>query len=194
MEKAAEPSATASRRRRAKRCNRVVSPLSEFVGPTRTARGCEELRQILQYAGGGGVGQRVRLDPSLARGFPITGAIRDQRARPRRLLGGAGAMTPRDVSGREVPACGSAGAERIIVVMTSAGVPRELTGRPPLFGDPWGRRVVEAHSAGAGARGQGLRWSVTGGEKMGKQLVRLGARVTFVVVAGPTSAVAARFR
>jgi len=55
----------------------VQGRLVEFVGPHETgAKGVDELRQMLQFAKSGGAAQRIKLDPTLARGLAYyTGAI-----------------------------------------------------------------------------------------------------------------------
>jgi histidyl-tRNA synthetase len=111
----------------------MLGRLVEFIGPNDAgALGCEELRQILQYAEASGVGTRIKLDPSLARGLSYyTGAIMEINVPD--LAGSLGGGGRYDnlvgmFSKRDIPACGfSLGLERIIVVMTE----REMF--PPRF-------------------------------------------------------------
>jgi histidyl-tRNA synthetase len=96
----------------------------EFMGDHEAgARGVEELRQILQFAGAAGAGAAIRIDPSLARGLSYyTGAIMEIGVPD--LAGSLGGGGRYDnlvgmFSKQQVPACGfSLGLERIIVVMT----------------------------------------------------------------------------
>ncbi|MEJ7576567.1 MAG: histidine--tRNA ligase [Pyrinomonadaceae bacterium] len=100
--------------------NRIVGFVRNHEGG---ARGVEELQQIIKYANASGVGQRIKVDPSLARGLSYyTGAIMEISVPD--LAGSLGGGGRYDnlvgmFSNREVPACGfSLGLERIIVVMT----------------------------------------------------------------------------
>ena len=175
----------------------VLGRLVEFVGDHEGgARGVDELRQILQLAEAAGVGSRVKLDPSLARGLSYyTGAIMEISVPD--LAGSLGGGGRYDnlvgmFSKREVPACGfSLGLERIIVVMTE----REMF--PPRLEEPAADVLVtvwdEESASDALAlarilRASGLRIDVypERGDKLAKQLkyaATLG--VPFVVVAGP---------
>lgn len=102
----------------------ALGRLLELVGAHEAgARGVEELRLILRYAAAAGVGARVRLDPSLARGLSYyTGAIMEISVPD--LAGSLGGGGRYDnlvgmFSKQGVPACGfSLGLERIIFVMT----------------------------------------------------------------------------
>jgi histidyl-tRNA synthetase len=102
----------------------ILGRLVEFVGDHEAgARGIEELRSILQFATASGIGSRMRLDPSLARGLSYyTGAIMEINVPD--LAGSLGGGGRYDnligmFLGRPIPACGfSLGLERIIVVMT----------------------------------------------------------------------------
>jgi histidyl-tRNA synthetase len=186
-----EPAAESEARNRA-----VLGRLVEFTAADEAgARGCEELRQILQYAGAAGVAERVRLDPSLARGLSYyTGAIMEINVPD--LAGSLGGGGRYDnlvgmFSGREVPACGfSLGLERIIVVMTERGMfPEELAGtNADVLVTIWDDASVESSLALARElRAQGLRVELyPEADKLGKQLKYASARgVPFVVVAGP---------
>jgi len=102
----------------------VLGRLVEFIGDHEAgARGCDELRSILDFAQSSGAGARLSLDPSLARGLSYyTGAIMEvSHPDLAGSLGGGGRYDNLIgmFSGRDVPACGfSLGLERIIVVMS----------------------------------------------------------------------------
>jgi histidyl-tRNA synthetase len=111
----------------------ALGRLVEFIGDNETgARGVDELRKIVEYAEAYGVAERIKLDPSLARGLSYyTGAIMEINVPD--LAGSLGGGGRYDnlvgmFSGRDIPACGfSLGLERIIVVMTERGMfPEDL--------------------------------------------------------------------
>jgi histidyl-tRNA synthetase len=101
----------------------ILGRLVEFIGTNeKGAKGVEELRSILQYAMALGIGEKISIDPSLARGLSYyTGAIIEINVKDLPgSLGGGGRYD--NLIGmfcnRQVPACGfSLGLERIIVVM-----------------------------------------------------------------------------
>jgi histidyl-tRNA synthetase len=174
----------------------VLGRLVEFVGDHEEgARGVDELRQILQFAEAAGVGWRIKIDPSLARGLSYyTGAIMEIGVPD--LAGSLGGGGRYDnlvgmFSKQSIPACGfSLGLERIIVVMTE----REMF--PPGLARAAADVLVtiwdEASAADSLAlarelRASGLRVDVypERGDKLGKQLkyaAALGA--PFVAVVG----------
>src|SRR5205085_1326508 len=102
----------------------TLGRLVEFVGDHEAgARGIDELRTIIEFAGASGISKRIKIDPSLARGLSYyTGAIMEINVPE--LAGSLGGGGRYDnligmFSGQDVPACGfSLGLERIIVVMT----------------------------------------------------------------------------
>ncbi len=111
----------------------ALGRLVEFIGAGEAgARGIDELRKIVEYAEGYGIADRIKLDPSLARGLSYyTGAIMEISVPD--LAGSLGGGGRYDnlvgmFSGRDIPACGfSLGLERIIVVMTERGMfPEDL--------------------------------------------------------------------
>lgn len=174
----------------------VLGRLLEFIGDHESgARGVEELRQILDYAEEAGIGARLKLDPSLARGLSYyTGAIMEINVSD--LAGSLGGGGRYDnligmFLGRDVPACGfSLGLERIIVVMTERGM-----FPPDLERAPVDVMVTVWDAAGAGEslalaralRRAGLRVDVyPETHKLAKQFKYAAARgIPFVVVAGP---------
>lgn len=111
----------------------ALGRLVEFIGDNEAgARGVDELRRIVEYAESYGVAERIKIDPSLARGLSYyTGAIMEMSVPD--LAGSLGGGGRYDnlvgmFSGRDIPACGfSLGLERIIVVMTERGMfPEDL--------------------------------------------------------------------
>jgi histidyl-tRNA synthetase len=115
----------------------ILGRLVEFVGTNeKGAKGVDELRSILEYAAPCGVAQRIKIDPSLARGLSYyTGAIIEINVKD--LAGSLGGGGRYDnligmFSGQQVPACGfSLGVERIIVVMTEREMfPPQLSASP----------------------------------------------------------------
>jgi histidyl-tRNA synthetase len=111
----------------------ALGRLVEFVGENEAgARGVDELRRIVEYAAAYGIADKIKIDPSLARGLSYyTGAIMEISVPD--LAGSLGGGGRYDnlvgmFSGRDIPACGfSLGLERIIVVMTERGMfPEDL--------------------------------------------------------------------
>ena len=175
--------------------NAVLGRLVEFVGPHEAgARGCEELRQILQYATACGAGLRVRIDPSLARGLSYyTGAIMEISVPD--LAGSLGGGGRYDnlvgmFSGRNIAACGfSLGLERIIVVMTEREMfPEDLKAtNADVLVTIWDEDSFESSLAlGRELRDAGLRVELyPEADKLAKQFKYASSRgINFVVVAG----------
>ena len=119
-------------------CNaNVLGRLVEFVGPHESgARGVDDLRQVLQFAKAAGVGQQIKLDPTLARGLAYyTGAIIEINVADLAGSLGGGGRYDNLVGmflGQDVPACGfSLGLERIIVLMSEREMfPAQLVSSP----------------------------------------------------------------
>lgn len=113
----------------------ALGRLVEFVGGQDAgALGIENLRGIIEYAEAYGVADKIKIDPSLARGLSYyTGAIMEISVPD--LAGSLGGGGRYDnlvgmFSGKDIPACGfSLGLERIIVVMTERGMFPENLGR-----------------------------------------------------------------
>jgi histidyl-tRNA synthetase len=172
----------------------VLGRLVEFVGEHEEgARGLDELRQILQFAHAAGVGNRIKIDPSLARGLSYyTGAILEINVPD--LAGSLGGGGRYDnlvgmFSKQSIPACGfSLGLERIIVVMTE----REMF--PPDLVDSAADVMVTNFDNAADSlalahelRSKGLRVEVYSEQtkKLSKQFFYADARkYRFVVVSG----------
>jgi histidyl-tRNA synthetase len=115
----------------------VIGRLVEFVGNNELgAQGVVELQSILDYGEASGIGSRLKIDPSLARGLSYyTGAIMEINVKD--LVGSLGGGGRYDnlvgmFLGQDVPACGfSLGLERILVVMSERGMfPSEVASTP----------------------------------------------------------------
>ena len=173
----------------------ILGRMLEFVGDEEAgARGIDELRSIISFAGAAGVGPKVKIDPSLARGLSYyTGAIMEIRVPD--LAGSLGGGGRYDnlvgmFSGQDVPACGfSLGLERIIVVMTEREMfPRNLVEAPAdvmvtIWDEP---SINESLRLANELRGLGLRVDLyTEADKLGKQFKYAASRgINFVAVLG----------
>ena len=106
----------------------VLGRLVEFVRDNEAAaRGIDDLRSIMKFAGASGIAHRIKIDPSLARGLSYyTGAIMEINVKDLPGSLGGGGRYDNLVGmflGKDVPACGfSLGLERIIVVMSERGM------------------------------------------------------------------------
>jgi len=173
----------------------ILGRLVEFVGDNELgARGVDELRSIMGFAETEGIGSRIEIDPSLARGLSYyTGAIMEINVKDLTGSLGGGGRYDNLVGmflGTDVPACGfSLGLERIIVVMTERSMFPELLASSPadVMVSVWneaslGESVALAH----GLRGAGLRVDVyPEADKIGKQFKYAAARqIPFVAVVG----------
>src|SRR5467141_3344656 len=115
----------------------ILGRLVEFIGAHESgSRGIDELRQVLQFAKGSGVEQRIKLDPTLARGLSYyTGSIIEINVADLAGSLGGGGRYDNLVGmflGKDVPACGfSLGLERVIVVMSEREMfPAKLVSSP----------------------------------------------------------------
>ena len=115
----------------------VLGRLVEFVGRNELgAQGGAELQSILDYGEASGIGGRLKIDPSLARGLSYyTGAIMEISVKDLPGSLGGGGRYDNLVGmflGQDVPACGfSLGLERILVVMSERGMfPPEVASTP----------------------------------------------------------------
>ncbi len=175
----------------------ALGRLVEFVGDHEGgARGVDELRKVIEYAAAYGIQDRIKIDPSLARGLSYyTGAIMEINVPD--LAGSLGGGGRYDnlvgmFSGREVPACGfSLGLERIIVVMTERGMfPAEIErAAADVLVTVWSEESVGdslAFAAELRRAAPRLRVDVyPEADKLGKQFKYASARgVPFVVVIG----------
>jgi histidyl-tRNA synthetase len=158
------------------------------------AAGIDELRQILQFTKASGVEERIKLDPTLARGLAYyTGAIIEINVRDLPgSLGGGGRYDSLVgmFSGEDVPACGfSLGLERIIVVMTEREMfpPRVVTSPADVMVSIWNEgSVADSISLAQELRNAGFRVDLyPEADKLGKQFKYASARgIPFVAVVG----------
>ena len=172
----------------------VLGRILEFVGVHEEgARGVGELRQILEFAAVSGIGTRIMIDPSLARGLSYyTGPIIEIGVEGIGSLGGGGRYDNLVgmFLGQEVPACGlSLGLERIIVVMTERNMfPAELATAPAdVMVTIWSEESIgDSLALAAELRNAGLRVDVYPEvDKIGKQFKYASAReIPFVAVIG----------
>jgi histidyl-tRNA synthetase len=173
----------------------VLGRMLEFVGDHEMgARGIDELRSIISFTQATGIGVRVKIDPSLARGLSYyTGAIMEISVPD--LAGSLGGGGRYDnlvgmFSGQDVPACGfSLGLERIIVVMTEREMfPKNLVEAPAeVMITIWDEQsIADSLRLATELRGLGLRVDLyPEADKLGKQFKYASARgIGFVVVLG----------
>ncbi|MDQ3668248.1 MAG: histidine--tRNA ligase [Acidobacteriota bacterium] len=173
----------------------ILGRLVEFVGTNeKGAKGIEELRSILEYAAASGVAERIKLDPSLARGLSYyTGAIIEINVKD--LAGSLGGGGRYDnligmFSGQDLPACGfSLGVERIIVVMTEREMfpPQVVVSPADVMVTLWNEDSISDSVALAHElRASGLRVDLyPEADKLGKQFKYASERgIPAVVVLG----------
>ncbi|MDT4967587.1 MAG: histidyl-tRNA synthetase [Acidobacteriota bacterium] len=174
----------------------ILGRLVEHVGDNEAgAQGVDDLRSVLRYASAAGIGGRIKIDPTLARGLSYyTGTIIEINVPD--LSGSMGGGGRYDsligmFSGQNVPACGfSLGLERIIVVMTEREMfPADLTSSPAdVMVTIWDEQAIgESVALARELRNAGLRVDLyPEAEKLGRQLKYASSReIPYVVVAGP---------
>jgi histidyl-tRNA synthetase len=152
------------------------------------------LRQILQISKANGVDERIKLDPTLARGLAYyTGAIIEINVADLAGSLGGGGRYDNLVGmflGRDVPACGfSLGLERIIVVMTEREMfPAALVSSPAdVMVTIWNESSVDESIALANElRSKGMRVDVyPEADKLAKQFKYAASRaIPFVAIIG----------
>jgi histidyl-tRNA synthetase len=173
----------------------ILGRLVEFVGAHESgSRGVDELRDILQFAKASGVDQRIKLDPTLARGLSYyTGSIIEINVTDLAGSLGGGGRYDNLVGmflGKDVPACGfSLGLERIIVVMSEREMfPAELVSSPAeVMVTVWNEDSVgESLALATELRRQGLCVDLyPEADKMGKQFKYASSRnIPFVAIVG----------
>jgi histidyl-tRNA synthetase len=173
----------------------VLGRLVEFIGAHEVgASGVDDLRQILQFAKASRADQRIKLDPTLARGLAYyTGAIIEINVADLAGSLGGGGRYDNLVGmflGKDVPACGfSLGLERIIVVMSEREMfPPALVSSPAdLMVTIWNEDSIgESIALASELRTKGLRVDVyPEADKMGKQFKYASARgIPFVAIIG----------
>jgi histidyl-tRNA synthetase len=173
----------------------VLGRMLEFIGDEEEgARGIDELRSIISFAEAAGIGPKLKIDPSLARGLSYyTGAIMEIRVPD--LAGSLGGGGRYDnlvgmFSGQDVPACGfSLGLERIIVVMSEREMfPKNLVEAPAqVMVTIWDEQsIADSLRLANELRSFGLRVDLyTEADKLGKQFKYASERgINFVAVLG----------
>jgi histidyl-tRNA synthetase len=173
----------------------VLGRLVEFVGDNELgARGVDELHSIMKFVEAEGIGSRIEIDPSLARGLSYyTGAIMEINVRDLPGSLGGGGRYDNLVGmflGEDVPACGfSLGLERIIVVMTERAMFPDALASSPADAmvaiwneDSINESIALAHEF----RGVGLRVDLyPEADKLAKQFKYASSRgIPFVAVIG----------
>ena len=169
----------------------IVDRIAEFVGDN---EGVNELRAILDFAEAAGVTDRIKIDPSLARGLSYyTGAIMEINVKDLAGSLGGGGRYDNLVGmflGQDVPACGfSLGLERILVVMSEKNMfAAQLVNAPAdIMVSVWNEETMRDSLALAQAlRAQGLRVDLyPEADKLGKQFKYASSRgIPFVAVIG----------
>ena len=173
----------------------ILGRLVEFVGDNELgARGVDELRAIVRFAEAEGIGARIEIDPSLARGLSYyTGAIMEINVKDLSGSLGGGGRYDNLVGmflGDNVPACGfSLGLERIIVVMTEREMfPEALVSSPAdIMVSIWNEEsILESVALADELRGIGLRVDLyPEADKIGRQFKYASTRgIPFVAVVG----------
>src|SRR5215510_7632359 len=173
----------------------VLGRLVEFIGGHEIgASGVDDLRQVLQFAKASGVSQRIKLDPTLARGLAYyTGSIIEINVTDLTGSLGGGGRYDNLVGvflGKDVPACGfSLGLERIIVVMSERDMfPSESISSPAdVMVTLWDENSIgESIMLATELRKTGLRVDLyPEADKMGKQFKYASSRgVPFVAIVG----------
>ena len=173
----------------------ILGRIVEFVGDNELgAQGVAELQSIIDYSTAAGISNRLKIDPSLARGLSYyTGAIMEINVKD--LVGSLGGGGRYDnlvgmFLGHDVPACGfSLGLERILVVMSEKEMfPAQVVTTPAdVMVAIWNEQTIEESLALAHAlRAHGLRVDLyPEADKLGKQFKYASSRgIPFVAVLG----------
>ncbi len=173
----------------------ILGRIVEFVGDNELgARGVDELQSIIDFAAAAGLGDRLRIDPSLARGLSYyTGAIMEINVKDLAGSLGGGGRYDNLVGmflGQDVPACGfSLGLERILVVMSEREMfpPQVVTTPADVMVAIWNEETIgESLVLAQTLREQGLRVDLyPEADKLGKQFKYASSRgIPFVAVLG----------
>src|SRR6266404_211113 len=176
----------------------VLGRLVEFIGAHETgAKGVDDLREVLQFANANGTDQRIKLDPTLARGLAYyTGAIIEINVADLAGSLGGGGRYDNLVGmflGKDVPACGfSLGLERIIVVMSEREMfPRRISSSSAdvMVACLDEESIPEALKLAAEIRSEGVRVLLYPEvRKPAKQLFYADKRdIRFRIIVGPNS-------
>ena len=173
----------------------VLGRIVEFVKDNELgAQGVDELQSILDYAEAMGIGQRMKIDPTLARGLSYyTGAIMEINVKDLAGSLGGGGRYDNLVGmflGQDIPACGfSLGLERILVVMNERNMfPEALDSSPAdVMVAIWNKEsVAESIKLARELRAGGLSVDLyPEADKLGKQFKYASSiGVPFVAVIG----------
>ncbi len=173
----------------------ALGRIVEFVKDNEVgAQGVDELQSIMEFAAATGIAQRIKIDPSLARGLSYyTGAIMEINVKDLAGSLGGGGRYDNLVGmflGQEVPACGfSLGLERILVVMNERNMfPAWLDSSPAdVMVTIWNKEsVAESIKLAQELRAAGLRVDLyPEADKLGKQFKYASSlRIPFVAVLG----------
>jgi histidyl-tRNA synthetase len=173
----------------------ILGRLVEFVQDNELgARGVDELRSLLVFAEASGIGDKIEIDPSLARGLSYyTGAIMEINVKDLPGSLGGGGRYDNLVGmflGENIPACGfSLGLERIIVVMTEREMfPESVVNSPAdVMVSVWdSESILESIALAKELRASGLRVDLyPEADKIGKQFKYASARgIPHVAVLG----------
>jgi histidyl-tRNA synthetase len=173
----------------------ILGRIVEFVGDNELgAQGVAELQSIVDFAESTGIGEKLKIDPSLARGLSYyTGAIMEINVKD--LAGSLGGGGRYDnlvgmFSGQQVPACGfSLGLERILVVMSEREMfpPQFDTSPADIMVAIWNEETIpQSLELAQALRAAGLRVDLyPEADKLGKQFKYAASRaVPFVAVLG----------
>ena len=173
----------------------ILGRMVEFVGDNELgAQGVAELQSIIDFAEATPAGDRIKIDPSLARGLSYyTGAIMEINVKDLAGSLGGGGRYDNLVGmflGQDVPACGfSLGLERILVVMSEKEMfpPQVVTTPADVMVAIWSEETMRDSLALAQTlRAQGLRVDLyPEADKLGKQFKYASSRgIPFVAVLG----------
>ncbi|HET7287164.1 MAG TPA: His/Gly/Thr/Pro-type tRNA ligase C-terminal domain-containing protein, partial [Pyrinomonadaceae bacterium] len=173
----------------------VLGRIVEFVADNELgATGVSELQSILNFTDAMGLSERIKIDPSLARGLSYyTGAIMEINVKDLAGSLGGGGRYDNLVGmflGQDIPACGfSLGLERILVVMSEREMfPASVGGSPAeVMVTIWNEdSVAESIKLAQELRAAGLRVDLyPEADKLGKQLKYASSLgVPFVAVLG----------
>jgi histidyl-tRNA synthetase len=173
----------------------VLGRIVEFVSDNELgAQGVAELQSILDYVDAIGLSDRLKIDPSLARGLSYyTGAIIEINVKDLAGSLGGGGRYDNLVGmflGQDIPACGfSLGLERILVVMSERGMFPASVGTAPadVMVAVWNDdSIAESIKLAHELRAAGLRVDLyPEADKLGKQFKYASSiGVSFVAVIG----------
>src|SRR5205085_2731248 len=173
----------------------VLGRIVEFVNDNELgAKGVDELQSIVDFSGAMGISNRLKIDPSLARGLSYyTGAIMEINVKDLAGSLGGGGRYDNLVGmflGQDIPACGfSLGLERILVVMDEREMfpARVDSSRADVMVAIWNEEsIAESIKLAQELRTAGLRVDLyPEADKLGKQFKYASSLgVPFVAVLG----------